>query len=62
MSGRELIKLILDSDAEDCRIAVGCQGYVSTYNADESVRTVKDHDVLYILDSCAYDADLPHED
>ena len=55
MSGRDLIKLILDKDAEDCRVAVGCQGYVSADGSDDTIRLKKRDGVMYLLDSCVYE-------
>ncbi len=56
MTGRELIRAIIDNKAEDNRIVIGCQGYLSEYNSDDEVRIVSTPgtDTIVICDSCYY--------
>ncbi|MBO4847258.1 MAG: hypothetical protein J5525_13315 [Lachnospiraceae bacterium] len=56
MTGKELIKIIKDNKAEDSRVIIGCQGYLSEYNADDDVRAIQipGTDSLIICDNCYY--------
>lgn len=55
MTGKELIKYILDNNLEDKTVYVGCQGYVNSYNFDDETRISVIGQAIVLHDDCYYD-------
>lgn len=50
---KDLIKALSKMN-EDAQIVVGCQGYLSEYNADDYIRVNEVGAAVYITDCCYY--------
>lgn len=53
MTVKELRKILFTMD-DNAEIIIGCQGYLSEYNADEKLNVTETGNAVYITDSCFY--------
>ena len=54
MTGNDLIKFITENRLEKSEVYIGCQGYSSDYNSDETIYIHKIGNDLFIHDNCYY--------
>lgn len=57
MTGKELIEWIRRNNLENAEIYLGVQGYMTTYNYDETLEADKFGNSIFLHDTCYY-ADL----
>lgn len=53
MTVKELRRLLFECN-DDSEIVVGCQGYLTEYNADDEIRVKENGNAVYITDNCFY--------
>ena len=53
MSVKELIEILKTMD-QSAQVFVGCQGYCTSYNAEEEMRVQETNGAVFIADYCYY--------
>ena len=53
MTVKELKEILLKCN-DDSEIVIGCQGYLTEYNAYDEIRVKENGNAVYITDNCFY--------
>lgn len=50
---KDLRRLLFECD-DNLEVVIGCQGYLTEYNADDEIRVKQSGNAVYITDNCYY--------